>query len=88
MLALSAPVPASEPDHPPGAAPESNHALPAIHGPAERDAAPQAAGECRQLSMRRATLLGCALGDGRCAVQPDYLFGCGTSTSVGGFPGD
>ncbi len=39
--------------------------------------------------MRRATLLACALGDGRCAVQPDYLFSFGASAidHEGGLPG-
>ncbi len=58
--------------------------LPAIHDPADRDAAPQAAGDCHRLRMRRVTLPASELGDGRGAVQPGYLFGRGASASVEG----
>ncbi len=55
LLALSALVRLLSPTTP----------LPAIHDPADRDAAPQTAGGCHRLRMRRVTLPGSELGDGR-----------------------
>ena len=62
--------------------------LPASHDSADRNVAPQTAGNRRWVRMRCGALPGSELGDGRDGAQPGYHFGRGASVEGRGSPGD